>query len=74
VQVNAFLESTDVYIPSPLFIAVEQGHYLIAEFLLKSGADANACFMPLRQTPLSVALQKNDNDLVNLLCSYGAHT
>jgi ankyrin repeat protein len=54
-----------------LYSAVYNGHYEVAKLLLEKGAIPNA---PVESSAdaLSIAMSRNDDKMVDLLCSYGA--
>ena len=56
---------------TPLHIAASAGHTEIAEMLIAKGADVNIK-NKRNQTPLTVAKQKNDKAMIELLEKHGA--
>lgn len=56
-----------------LFFAVRHGHSDVAEHVLNAGADANAKNKQ-SQTPLLVAIKKNNDSMIRLLAKHGANT
>ena len=55
----------------PLTLAVQVGHYKIAEALLNLGAQVNSHDVGYKSTALHVACAKRDVETVKLLIDYG---
>lgn len=69
-NINAF----DALSRTPLHYAVEKEHYLVAKWFLENGADVNANEEEhIGETPLSIAVQGNYPEMVELLLKYGAN-
>lgn len=61
---------------TPLHCATWKGHELVAEFLIKAGADVNACNQNEHwgTTPLHAAAHANQARIAQLLIDNGANT
>lgn len=58
---------------SPLFLAAQEGCLEIADALIKYGAEIDKPFGPQGVTPLHIAINKNQPQLVQLLLNAGAN-
>ena len=54
----------------PVFCAASKGRGQILRLLLESGADREAKFAKLKETPLEVALKNNHADCVDVLMQF----
>ena len=74
---GADINTRTVNFKSPLYLAVEQGHYAIAEALLHSGANADLTDLRFAErrgvSPLVVAIENGQLPLVRLLIQQGAN-
>ena len=56
-----------------LIVAINRGYLKIAEILIKTGHANASLANHAGQTPLSLAVQDDDEELVDLLCTHGAN-
>ncbi|XP_053596743.1 ankyrin-1-like [Microplitis demolitor] len=57
---------SDFYQYTPLHVAIQQGSFEVAQFLLSKGADVNICGKN-GETPLTIAIEKKNSELFQLL-------
>jgi ankyrin repeat protein len=69
VEIGTDINSIDFENTTPLFIACQNGHYEVVEFLLKHGADRNITFR-WTTLPQSVARKNGHKKIVDILNFY----
>ncbi len=70
-EANVNIALQDALNVTPLHLATIRGHQQVADFLLNNGANPDAR-LSTGATPLFLATQKNNLDMVNLLLRYSA--
>ncbi|XP_053596740.1 ankyrin-1-like [Microplitis demolitor] len=63
---NCLHRLSDFYQYTPLHVAIQQGSFEVAQFLLSKGADVNICGKN-GETPLKIAIEKKNSELFQLL-------
>ncbi len=73
VRQGASLDSPDAQGNTPLHLAIQKGHRVVAKYLMQKGADINIADQSGR-TPLALAIELDEKAIQQMLLKYGAVT